>query len=83
MTVDEVTPPDELIVPALELAVLVARVLTQMRPPVPVPKRIRSLARFTKLPVSARPCPHHRQTTSSTCSASVSRSSIRRSPATV
>jgi len=51
---NEVTPPDDLIVPALELAVLVARVLTQMRPPVPVPKRIRSLARFTKLPASAR-----------------------------
>ena len=46
---------DALIVPALELAVIVARLSGQVRPPVPVPRGIRSLTRFTRLPASARP----------------------------
>jgi predicted RNA-binding protein with PIN domain len=46
---------DAVLVPALELAVVVARVSSQMRPPHPVPKGLRSLTRFTKLPSSARP----------------------------
>ena len=44
-----------LIAPALELAVVVARVSAQLRPPVPVPRSMRALVRFAKLPASARP----------------------------
>jgi predicted RNA-binding protein with PIN domain len=43
------------IAPALELAVVVARVSAQLRPPVPVPRSMRALVRFAKLPASARP----------------------------
>ena len=46
---------DGLVLAALELAVAVARVSTQLRPPVTVPRGLRSLTRFTKLPPSARP----------------------------
>ena len=46
---------DALVVPALELAVIVARLSGQVRPPVPVPRGIKSLTRFTRLPASARP----------------------------
>jgi len=52
-TPDEVA--DVVLVPALELAVVVARVSSQLRPPHPVPRGLRSLTRFTKLPSSARP----------------------------
>jgi len=50
--------PSELegvIAPALELAVVVARVSAQLRPPVQVPRPMRALVRFAKLPASARP----------------------------
>jgi predicted RNA-binding protein with PIN domain len=46
---------DALVVPALELAIIVARHSGQVRPPVPVPRGIKSLTRFTRLPASARP----------------------------
>jgi predicted RNA-binding protein with PIN domain len=48
-------PADALIVPALELAVIVARLSGQLRPPLAVPRGLRSLTRFTRLPASARP----------------------------
>lgn len=45
---------DQSIAPALELAVLVARMSAQVRPPLPVPKGLRPVVRFAKLPASAR-----------------------------
>lgn len=46
---------EQCITPALELAIVVGRVLTAVRPPEPVPRGMRPLVRFTRLPVSARP----------------------------
>jgi len=46
---------DQLVAPALELALVVARLCGQLRPPVPVPRSLRAMARFAKLPASARP----------------------------
>jgi predicted RNA-binding protein with PIN domain len=46
---------DELIAPALELGVAVARACDQVRPPLPFPKPLRAMIRFAKLPPSARP----------------------------
>jgi len=43
------------IAPALELAVVVARVSAQLRPPVQVPRAMRAVVRFARLPASARP----------------------------
>lgn len=45
---------DQAIAAALELAVLVARMSAQVRPPLPVPKGLRPVVRFAKLPPSAR-----------------------------
>ncbi len=46
---------DGIVVPAYELAVIVARLSGQVRPPIAVPRLLRSLTRFTRLPASARP----------------------------
>jgi len=46
---------DALLAPALDLAVMVAKALGQLRPPVPVPRGLRPVVRFTRLPSSARP----------------------------
>lgn len=45
---------DALVAPALELAVVVARACEEAQPPLPVPKRLRALSRFAKLPPNAR-----------------------------
>jgi len=46
---------ERVIAHGLELALVVARLSPQLRPPVPVPKGLRPLVQFAKLPASARP----------------------------
>ena len=45
---------DQVVAPALELAVMVARFGAQARPPLAIPRSLRPLARFARLPASAR-----------------------------